>query len=311
VDLGGTKILVGLLNKDFQVLATEKAKVQPKKAKNISSKRSRKAFKMSLRKPKSNPIKCSGLGLAAPALLPPRGKSPVFSQHLLFEKLSARQKISQTFDLPVALGNDVNTGPLREHQFGAAAGYSHVVGIFLGTGIGGALILDGKLYAGASGAAGEIGHIFMDSSGPLCGCGKRGCLEALAGRVAIASEAAVLAAKQKAPNLFDAVGTELSKIKSGTLAKAIAAGDESIKELMEQKARLIGIAMANLVNILNPELFVLGGGMMEAMGSWILPEAKKTMRQYAMPGMVKKVKVVAAKLKDHAIVQRRGQTRGR
>jgi len=131
VDLGGTKILVGLLNKDFQVLATEKAKVQPKKAKNISSKRSRKAFKMSLRKPKSNPIKCSGLGLAARHYCRRGGKSPVFSQHLLFEKLSARQKISQTFDLPVALGNDVNTGLYGEHQFGAAAGYSHVVGIFL------------------------------------------------------------------------------------------------------------------------------------------------------------------------------------
>ncbi len=299
IDLGGTKMLTGLVKKDFSILAEEKSKVQPEEGPKFFFKSIEEGIEKVLSDSKVKLSQVAGIGVGCPGIID-SAEGRVISS---LKNFHLAEKLSGVFDVPVAVGNDVNVGLFGEHQFGAAKDYSDVVGIFLGTGIGGALILGGKLYAGSSGAAGEIGHMNVDPKGPQCGCGNYGCLEALAGRVAIASEAAVLAARQKAPKLYDIAGTDILKIKSGALFKAIAAGDEALKDLILRKAQLIGIAMANLVNLLNPELFVLGGGMVEAMGKIILPEADESMRRYAMPGLAKKVKVAAAKLGDYAIVK--------
>ena len=193
-------------------------------------------------------------------------------------------------------------GLYGEQQFGAAAGCAHVAGFFLGTGVGGALILDGKLYRGSSGAAGELGHIFVDPLGPACGCGNRGCLEALAGRLALAGEAATLAARGGAPHLMNEAGADVRKLKSGALARAVAAGDRQLKDLVKRKAALVGLAMANIVNTLDPECIVLGGGLVEAMGEIIVPAAEESMRRHAMPDIASHVTVAPAKLGDMAIV---------
>jgi glucokinase len=177
-----------------------------------------------------------------------------------------------------------------------------VAGFFIGTGIGGALILDGKLYRGSSGAAGELGHIFIDPMGPGCGCGRRGCLEALAGRLALAGEAAMLAARGGAPRLLAETGADVKKLKSGALARAVEGGDKALKDLVRRKAALVGIAMANVVNTLDPEMVVLGGGLMEALGDVIVPAAEESMRRHAMPDIVAHVKVAAAKLGDLAVL---------
>jgi len=212
------------------------------------------------------------------------------------------KRISRATGLPVTLGNDVQTGLYGEYQFGAARGYKNVIGIFMGTGIGGALILDGKPYRGTSGSAGEVGHIQLDPAGPACGCGQRGCLEAFAGRLAIASEAAILAARRKAPHLDKDTGTDIREIKSGALSRAIRAGDHAIEDLLRSKAKRVGLVMANLVNILNPDIIVLGGGVVEAMPSLIAGQAEKTMRRFALSTSAGHVKVAVAKLGDHSIV---------
>jgi glucokinase len=124
----------------------------------------------------------------------------------------------------------------------------------------------------------------------------------MAGRLAVASEAVAMAAKQQAPKLFKEFGTDIREIKSSALAKAIKDGDHSVEDLIKRKSRLVGIAMANIVNLLNPDLIVLGGGMVEAMQHIIIKEAMRSMREHVMPPLSKTVKVVAAKLKDFAIV---------
>jgi glucokinase len=142
----------------------------------------------------------------------------------------------------------------------------------------------------------------MDTKGPACGCGGRGCLEAYAGRLAIAAEAAVLVARQEAPHLAQKAGTDIREIKSGALARAIRAGDDSIRDLLKAKARRVGMVMANLATFINPDMIVLGGGVVEAMPSLICREAEKTMRRQALPTSAKQVKVAVAKLGDHSIV---------
>jgi glucokinase len=212
------------------------------------------------------------------------------------------KRVYKLTGIPVTLGNDVQTGLYGEHQFGAAKGYDNVIGIFMGTGIGGAMILNGHPYRGTSGSAGEIGHIKLDTKGPACGCGGRGCFESYAGRLAIAAEAAVLVARQQAPHLAREAGTDLRAIKSGALARAIRAGDDEIKDLIRAKARRVGFVMANLVTVINPDLVVLGGGVVEAMPSLISHEAEKVMRRHALGAAAKHVKVAVAKLGDHSIV---------
>jgi glucokinase len=124
----------------------------------------------------------------------------------------------------------------------------------------------------------------------------------MAGRLAVASEAVAMAAKQQAPRLFKEFGTDIREIKSSALAKVIQEGDHSIEELVRRKSRLVGIAMASIVNLLNPNLIVLGGGMVEAIQNIIVKEAYRSMCEHVMPPLVKSVKVSPAKLKDFAVV---------
>lgn len=303
IDLGGTKMLTGLLDGKFKVRAEEKVKVDVSKgAKNLLA-NIKESVNRVLEDGGVKAKQLGGIGIGCPGIIDTQKGKVVSSPNIPFLKgFNFAGKIGKMFHVPVRLENDVNTGLFGEHQFGAAKGYDHVVGIFVGTGIGGALIINGELYHGL-GAAGEIGHTLLDLNGPLCGCGQRGCLEAFTGRIAIASEAAVLAVKQQAPHLYDSIGGDISKIKSKVISKAIQEGDEPLKELIRYKSQILGRAMANVVNLLNPEMIVLGGGVVEAMPKLIVNEARQAMLARAMKPMGKQVKVVEAKLGDHAIVK--------
>src|SRR6185437_7973053 len=135
-----------------------------------------------------------------------------------------------------------------------------------------------------------------------CGCGRRGCLEAFAGRLAISGEAAALVARGLAPRLEEKAGSDVRHIKSGALARAVEAGDRPIEELIRRKARRVGVQMGNLVNVLNPELIVLGGGLVEAMPLLIAREAEAAMRETALASSSRQVRVAIAKLKDRSVV---------
>ncbi len=303
VDIGGTKILACLLNKNFKVLTEFKVKTKPEKGERFFLKSLTDAIQHILRESKVTPKEVIGVGLGCPGFINPETGVIAGSPNIPFLKnYPLAKRVSNLLGIPVTLGNDVQTGLYGEHQFGAAKGYENVVGIFMGTGIGGALILNGKPYRGTSGSAGEVGHVQMDPQGPACGCGHRGCLEAVAGRLAISAEAAIAVARQQAPHLAQKTGTDIRDIKSGALARAIRAGDQAIEDLIRSKARRVGTLMANLVNILNPDMIVLGGGVVEAMPTLILRKAEKTMRSLALFTSSKHVKVAIAKLGDHSIV---------
>lgn len=304
IDLGGTKILTGLLNSRFEVCEEKKSKVDAQKGEKAFMKTIADDIKFVLDKAKLNKKHLRAIGIGCPGMIQlPQGIIQISPNISFLKNFPLREKIARSMRVPVIVENDVNAGLYGEHQFGAAKGYSEVVGIFLGTGVGGGLILNGELYRGASGAAGEIGHMLISAPSllnhPLSG----ETIETQLGRLRIASEAGLLCLKQKAPALYKSVGYDIKKIKSGSLAKSIEAGDKAVLDLIVQKAQLLGASMASVVNLLSPQLIVLGGGLMEAMPEIILPEARKSMKQLAMPPLVKGVKVAAAKLQDYAIVK--------
>ncbi len=300
IDIGGTKVLAGLLRPNFSIIATEKMKVDPSRGLGAFIKMLTGAIQELLLENNLTAKNILAIGIGCPGIIDPDTGVVQVSPNLSFlKKYPLKSVLQKTFRVPVAVENDVNAGLYGEQQFGAAKNAKHVLGIFLGTGVGGALIFDGKLYRGATRAAGEIGHTFMNL--PF-GPDHRPTLENMTGRLALAADAGLLLLKQKAPHLYKDAGTDLRGLKSGAFARAIRAGDAEVKKLILIKARVLGISMANAVNLLSPELIVLGGGLVEALGFLILPEAEKTMRQFAMPDLVKPVKVRAAVLGDYAVM---------
>jgi glucokinase len=146
----------------------------------------------------------------------------------------------------------------------------------------------------------EIGHVQVAPEGPLCGCGRRGCLEAVASRLAIASRAAAAAYRGQAPHLLEEVGTDVAKIRSGALAASIEAGDEAVESIVREAARQIGRAVAGAVHLLGPDVVVLGGGLVEAMTKLFVTEVSEAAKQRVLPSFADSFEVVAAKLGDDA-----------
>jgi glucokinase len=303
VDLGGTKTLLGLFDEKFHLLEEKKFKTPiADKDDRVFIREFSQAIDHLIIKSQIENLELVGVGVGCAGFV--HGEKGVVnsSPNINFLKgYPLGETIAKIAKSNVVIGHDVQVGLYGEHQLGAAVGLSQVIGVFLGTGIGGAIIIDGKLYKGATGYAGEIGHYMMQPLGPLAGSERQGILDNIASRHAIAGEAAALAAKHWAPALFAGVGADVSKINSQTLAESIKNGDKKIKELVASRARTVGIVLANLVNFLSPEMVVLGGGLVEAMPSMILSEVEKGIRDFTLREISRSLKVVQAKLRDHAI----------
>jgi glucokinase len=168
--------------------------------------------------------------------------------------------------------------------------------------VGGGWILDGKLFYGATGSAFEIGHMTMQVDGPFCGCGKRGCLEALTSRIAVAEQIAALAARHDAPFIYERCGADINEIRSGVIADAINAGEKMVEAVVRRAAYYTGIAVANLINVVSPEAVVLGGGLVAAMNELYLDEVDRAIREHALPFVAKDVRLSTARLGDDAVV---------
>lgn len=212
-----------------------------------------------------------------------------------------KAELEKRFKCNVLIENDANAGTYGEFTMGAAQGYRHVIGVFPGTGIGGGLILNGELYRGANGGAGELGHMIIQLEGRRCGCGHYGCVEAMASRSAMAKDIMSLAIAGQAPYIASKIGHDINQIRSGLIAKSIEAGDENVAEVVYRSADHLGIAMGNMVNIFNPELFVIGGGLVERLGHTYMDRLVASMQKHATNYLVQNVKVVQAKLGNDAI----------
>lgn len=196
------------------------------------------------------------------------------------------------------LENDANAAALGEHVFGAGQGVRHMVYITVSTGIGGGIIADGKLYGGAKGSAGEIGHTVIDPAGPLCGCGNYGCLESLASGTAIARRGEEAVARGESPKLA-ALKEKGQAITAEAMAAAAISGDAASREIFAEAGRFLGVALANLVNLLSPELILIGGGVARE-PALFLPQAEDTMRALALGEPLKHVRLALAELGDLA-----------
>ncbi len=191
-----------------------------------------------------------------------------------FRNLPLRAALAERTGLPAAIENDASAAALGEHRFGAARGARHVLHATLGTGIGGGIVIDGRLHRGAAGLAGEIGHVVIDAAGPACACGARGCLEALAGGVAFAGRARRLLETGAAPVLAElTAGREPA---AADLARAAERGETAALAEIRNGGHLLGVGLAGLVNVLNPDVVTLSGGLL-GMGEPLLESLRAAM----------------------------------
>ncbi|OQB39657.1 MAG: Glucokinase [Candidatus Hydrogenedentes bacterium ADurb.Bin179] len=299
VDIGGTKMMAVVYDRNFNKLGVSRKRSRDKKG-GDSEARVFTVVNEALQEA-GNPV-ISGIGVGSPGPLDPHTGVIIDTPNLGWKDYPLADVLARTYKVPVTVDNDVNVGTYGEWCSTDLVHCRHVVGIFPGTGIGGGIILNGKILHGFSGAAGEIGHMTVAPDGPYCGCGKRGCLEAVASRIAIAKEVAALAAREDAPFILERCGTDLSEIRSGVLARAIELGEKKVESVVRQAAYFIGMATGNLVNILSPEAVVLGGGLVEAMESLFLEEVNRGVKDHAMPFLRKNVQIRAARLGDDAVV---------
>jgi glucokinase len=222
------------------------------------------------------------VGVAVPGVVDLRAQRVKFLPNVpgAWEDRAVAEELGGALGLPCRLLNDVRAATLAEWRLGAGRGCRHLVVVAVGTGIGGGLVLDGKLYLGSGGHAGEVGHQVLELSGPLCGCGARGCAEALASGPALVAAAARMVAQGIPTALRAACGGDLGRLTPRLVAETAEAGDPVARRLLEEEAARLGALLANLVVLLNPERVVLGGGLAQA-GEVLLAGVRRAMEERA------------------------------
>ena len=301
VDLGGTKILSGVFNHSLESAGVTKLSTKSQRGVDKVVERIARCVQDSVDEADLTLKQVAGLGIGAPGAVDFGSGTVIFAPNLEgWKDVPLKKELEKQLGVPVFVENDCNIAALGVYVSELKSKPRSMVGIFVGTGIGGGIIANGELYSGFGHTAGEIGHMVIDVNGPKCGCGNKGCFEALASRTAIFQQIKAGIKDNQKTILTEMLGNDLDDLRSGDLRKAIRRGDKFVDRIVEGAAEYIGIATANLVNILNPEVVVLGGGVIEALADEMMSVIVETATDYAMPGAMKGVEIVASKLGDSA-----------
>ena len=299
IDLGGTKILAGVVEKSTgKVLFEVKNKTKKEKGnKKVGSKIIETLNELfSASDIKKDEISSIGIGLAGQV---ERERGVLINAvNLECKDLHIKEILEKEFNIPVYVGNDVEVATFGELNFGAGREHKDIVCIFVGTGIGSSIVKDGKIHLGASQSAGEIGHIIVDLNGRACACGGNGCLEAYASRSAI--ESRILGAIKKGRK---SIITELcegkNSISSKHIKKSLDAHDEVVTQYVNEAIDYLSGGIASVINFYNPELIILGGGLIQSVDEFYLKTIKKA-RAKALPTPALSIEFKKAALGDYS-----------
>jgi glucokinase len=301
LDLGGTKIFAGIFNSSLECIGTAKVSTKSQRGVETVIERIERCITDAVDEADLTMKQVAGVGIGAPGAVDFQTGNVIFAPNMEgWKDVPLKKELEKQLGVPVFVENDANIAVLGVHVAELKSKPRNLVGIFVGTGIGGGLIVNGEPYSGFNHTAGEIGHMVIDINGPKCGCGNKGCFEAMASRTAIFHRIKDGIKEGEKTLLTEMLGDALEDLRSGDLRKAIRRGDKFVGKVIEQTAEYIGIGVANLVNILSPEVVVLGGGVIEALADEMMGIITKTAKEHAMPGTLKGVEIIASKLGDNA-----------
>lgn len=296
VDLGGTGIKVGIVDRDGAILVTEKTKTKADEGSDAIVKRIVKTVREAMEEAGLGPRDIGGLGIGAPGTIDFDKGVVVNATNLRWNKFPLGKLLGDELKMPVVVDNDVNVGTWGEYIQGAGKGHEDLLGVFVGTGIGGGVVLNGKLYRGHFATAGEIGHTILLADAPR---GRRS-LENLASRTAIVNLLAQLVAANHKSRLTQISGGDVASVRSKGLAQAVEQDDDLAIEVLRQAAHYVGVAIANYVTVMSLPCVVVGGGLTEALGKRWVEWVRESFEAYVFPPELRACKIVAGKLGDDA-----------
>lgn len=301
LDIGGTKILGSLYNAKGESIMRVKKKT--KAAEGLDAVMSQ-IYKVidglldSGGEDSGNKFELAGIGAGSPGIVKD-GSIVTFSPNIPFRDFDLGARIKKKYKVPFVLGNDVNVAMFGEWKASSITNARNVLGLFVGTGVGGAIIIDGKLYVGKGGAA-EFGHMVVSPEGAYCGCGSQGCLEAYASKTGIQNAIKGQIRKGRPSLLESYMEEDGSVIKSSSLKRAYDAGDKLAVEVIDRAVYYLGLAVGSLINQFHPDLIILGGGIMESFGDVLIDKIVAEAERHAMPGIMEGVAFELSHLSDDA-----------
>ncbi|MBS1989188.1 MAG: ROK family protein [Cyanobacteria bacterium SZAS LIN-2] len=301
VDLGGTKILAGVVNiSNGQLISAAKKKTRVVEEGGELIKRIASCIAEAIEIAGVEPKKLVGIGVGAAGMVDrERGVLLAAANIGGTNDLPMADPLSAQFGLPVRLGNDVEVATLGELNYGAGRDCDNFVCMFIGTGIGSGIVNNGKIYRGGNGTAGEVGHIVVMPDGLPCGCGGYGCLETYASRTAIAKTVMYDINRGMDTVLRDKIDPAKGILRSKAIAQALDMGDASTLRAITQAAQFLGVGLATVINFYNPRRIILGGGLVEAVPQFFdLAELEARRRALRIPS--RKTEIVRAELGDYA-----------
>ncbi|HEX5441344.1 MAG TPA: ROK family protein [Ktedonobacterales bacterium] len=301
IDVGGTKIYAGIVDAETgKVLATARKRTHPERGVDFFTQRLLAVAQEALdaaKLPESTSLLAIGIGIAGQV---DRAKgvllaSPNLAQGL--KDLALADLLRKQFNVPVVVGNDVEVAAYGEQQFGAGRNYDDFVCVFVGTGVGAAIMQDGRIRRGVTGTAGEVGHTIVQYGGRICGCGGRGHLEAYASRSAVTRVLLAELERGRPSKLRDLLKEGDTAIRSKMIARCIDDGDELVIETVTEAADYLGAGLGSLATFYNPQCIVVGGGLVEA-APLVLERASLRAREAALPAATRSLTIVKCGLGD-------------
>lgn len=299
IDLGGTTIQTVLTDEDYNIVTKYKSDTLAEEGPAAVIGRMMDAIDHVLEESNLSKKDLLGIGLGIPGLMDIEKGISLFAGNLSWENIQVLQPFKDRFQVPVYMDNDVRVNALGEWYFGAGRGVKNMVLITLGTGVGAGIIIDGKMLRGPQSAAGEVGHMIIVEDGPACTCGSRGCLEVFASATGMMRRCKELMLENRDSLLWQMCEGDIDKVRTYMIDKAHDQGDKVGLQVMAETAYYLGIGLTNVVNIFNPELVVIGGGVSKA-GERLLGPAREFVNKRAMVVQRQHYKLVAAQMLDEA-----------
>ena len=302
LDVGGTKVLGAIFNEKDEIIyrLKKRSKSQGEGSADVE-KVIISVIEEMIKESGIDRSELNAIASCAPGVIDQDRGIVLFTPNLPWRNYDIAGAMRKRFGVPFFVGNDVNLGVLGEYKFGAAQGYRNIVGFFPGTGMGGGLILDGKLFTGNQCKAAEYGHMILDPEGPLCGCGQRGCLEAFSSKKGMSDYIRQQVSRGRECMLAEDVANG-AIFRSKKLKKALAANDKVAMEAVDRACHYLAIATGNMINTISPDLVLYGGGIMEAMGELFLGKILAEVDRYCIPSIRPTVELKIASLGDDSIL---------
>lgn len=299
VDMGGTKILASVLNSKEGIIARDKKNTNVSAGKSVYISDLVEIINTVIKEAGIKSTQVAAVSIGVPGSVNPYTGNIGLAPNLGLKNFNIKKALQRKIKYPVLIENDVNLAAVGIQNFGIGKNGKNILVVAIGTGIGGGIIINNKIYRGSNFVAGEIGHIPVDKNGPLCGCGRNGCFETIASRTAIVNNIIADIKKGKRSILKEFVVSG-KKIKSGTLRNAVEKKDKVVTVRISDSCETIGKVLAGLANLMNFDMIVLAGGLIEALDKYMLPLIKSSFNKHVLNDSAYGLKIVSSKLADDA-----------